>query len=234
MTHWLGLLAVLFAFSDWIMKCKAVCWFRNITKPAVLLCLIGWLLMSTCLTPIGCQDLDQTGLTWILLGLFLFLVGEIVFMMSIRIIGLWKIFFLTGYISYIFSFGRILPAKSYWLPGWILMIFIGLVSARYFRKLTQGLDTQWTPRLVLAIGTNIIIISGVLLAALNTLLNTEWHYSSSIIVCVGALILYIFDFLSMQISFGHLLLFDHPKAILYFHFAQIMLVFGTIIQYLYY
>lgn len=229
-----GLLVVFFtaAVLEWVGEHRENQRLIYASKPVALLSLMVWVWVRMGAAGVRMTSL-KPGLTWFVMGLGLCLLGDVFLMLPPErffLPGLGS--FLLGHVAYTVGFKPEFPPERAVLPGWILMVLVGLVSASITRRLIRGLRAGGRGRMVGPVVVYAVVISVMLYAALTTLLVFRWHYSAALLVSVGAVLFYVSDILNAWDRFVLKLPMGRVKIMMTYHLGQLGIAAGVVVHYL--
>ena len=224
---WMIPFVLFLAFLEWVSEIKNNNLLKYITKPATMIVLIAWVLLTA-----GQADGYSPGLTWFVIGLVLCLFGDIFLMFPPErffIPGL--VLFLLGHIAYILGFGVCSFTERTMIPAILLILFITIVGLRLFKSLKAGLKASGKERLIIPVGVYSVVISYMLFSAAYSFLTPEWSTSEAYLVVSGALLFYISDILNAWERFVPLYNNARLKIMITYHLGQILLVVGATLHF---
>lgn len=198
-------------------------WFKLeiVTKPAVMLCLFLWLLISVGL---------EGAVFWFGLGILLSLVGDVLLMISLdRFFLLGLVAFLLAHIFYVIGFNIPLPALSAWSV--ILVILIGWGGSKIIRRILVSVDEKGQGRMRMPITLYSMVISIMLLSAMIKLNDLTWNASAALLVSLGAFLFYISDIILAWNKFVNPITHGRIYNIAAYHLGQILLIAGIVAQF---
>lgn len=214
------LLALVFALADWYCVAAGKIKLRWFTKPAVILTLlVGFTL--------GGGWHGQT--YWFGMGLIFSLAGDVFLVLPPRFFLAALSIFLAAHIMYILGFSQGLT-----LPGWgAAFPLSGLIVADFFayHRLRQALVARTKGRwLRFPIHLYQIIISLMLLTALQTLWRADWPGSSAWLASAGALLFFVSDTILAYNRFVALIRGGKLLVIITYHLGQAALICGVLLR----
>jgi uncharacterized membrane protein YhhN len=221
------ILVMLTAATDWLAVARGWKKVEYAAKPVTMLVLVALLFEFG---GFGALPLICFGL-----ALFFSLAGDIFLMISYyRFSNRWffpgLIAFLLAHVSYIVGLNSPLPNVSpLWSMG--LAIVLALGAARLLRRIIAGIRQKGLPRLVLPVEVYGTVITLMLLSALLTLYNAAWKSSASLLVASGAVLFYFSDILLSWNKFVNPIRNGRLANIILYHFGQVALVAGVLLQY---
>ena len=172
--------SIVLAVLHWIFTARTFQMGIYLTKPTVMLLLIGWLVFS------GMHQ-GVLPLLWFVLALTFCLGGDVFLMLPERWFRAGLAFFLVGHIFYIAGFSAtVTPKHSAAAAALIALLLVG-VGMWVVRKLFAGLEAHDKKNLRIPILAYAIIISIMLFSASRTLFDPLWPASAGWMACMGAL-----------------------------------------------
>ena len=216
-------IALVIATINWIAVAKKWVMIIYITKPAVILALISWLILNG-----GLQGQSF----YFIIGLVFSLAGDIFLMLPNEKFIAGLISFLLAHIAYILGFSSGIPDFS--IAGLILLILVGLNAFVIFRRISDGLKSLGQDTLQIPVLFYTIIIGIMLVSALLTMVspNSEWNPFPSLLVSFGAVLFFVSDTLLAWNKFVVPIKFGNLMVIITYHFAQITITLGAGINFL--
>ena len=191
-----------------------------IAKPAVMVCLLIWLYLTT-----GLQGVPL----WFGIGVLFSLAGDIALLFIDRFFMLGLIAFLLAQLAYLVGFSFPFPQSvGVWALG--IAIVIGLSAVRLLRRIVAGVQ-RTKPRLagpVIVYGT---VITLMLLSALLTLFRPEWKTTPALLVSLGAFLFYLSDIILAWNRFVTPIKNGRLLNIGVYHLGQIALIVGVTLQF---
>ena len=177
-------IALVIATINWIAVAKKWVMIIYITKPAVILALISWLILNG-----GLQGQSF----YFIIGLVFSLAGDIFLMLPNEKFIAGLISFLLAHIAYILGFSSGIPDLS--VAGLILLILVGLNTFEIFRRISDGLKSLGQDTLQIPVLFYTIVIGIMLISALLTMVspNSEWNPFPSLLVSIGAFLYFVSD-----------------------------------------
>ncbi|MBN8657978.1 MAG: lysoplasmalogenase [Anaerolineae bacterium] len=217
------LLIAAFAFAGLEALALQKNWFKLeiVAKPAVMLCLFFWLLLTVGL---------EGALFWFGLGILLSLVGDVLLMISLDrlfLMGLGA--FLLAHIFYVIGFNIPLPALSAWSV--ILVVLIGWGGSKVIRRILVSVDEKGQGRMRLPIILYSMVISVMLLSAMIKLNDLTWTASAALLVSLGAFLFYLSDIILAWNKFVTPIPHGRIYNIAAYHLGQILLIAGVVAQF---
>lgn len=192
-----------------------------VAKPAVMVSLLVWLYLTAGL---------QGASLWFGIGILFSLAGDIALMFIDRFFMLGLIAFLLGQISYLIGFNTPPPqAVTSWNIG--LAIVIGLGSARILRRIVESTRAKGQNQLVVPVIIYGIVLTLMLLAAMQTFFRPEWDATAALLVGFGAALFYFSDIVLARNQFISPIKNGRMLNIGMYHLGQIAIVVGVGMQF---
>ena len=223
-------LTFIFAALEWTAEYKRIRWLIYLTKPAMMLALIAWVWTYSDL-PSLLGNPKTFPLFWFVVALVFCLAGDVFLMLPERFFLPGLIAFLIGHIFYIAGFGGVFPPQGTYWPGVLVALLVILTGAGVYRRLAQGMDASGNTRMKIPVSIYALIISIMVYAALTTLLDNQWHYTSALWVSVGALLFFISDILNAWRRFVEPIPNARITIMVAYHLAQIALALGAVLHF---
>jgi len=218
--YFLLLLALAFAILNWLAVARKWKPVEYVSKPAVTLALLAWLW--------------QTGkmhgpLTWFAVGAALSVAGDVFLMVprDLFIAGL-AAFFLAQ-LAYVVGFNPTPPPVSAF--GLVATVILGLIVWRAYARLAQGLAARGAVGLRLPVLAYAIVISLMVLSALQTLIRPEWGPTHAALVAGGAVLFLISDLTLAWDRFVAPVSRADLKVIITYHLAQFGILLGAALHF---
>jgi uncharacterized membrane protein YhhN len=220
-------LAFIFAGLESLALWKGWRKLEFVAKPAVMVCLFIWLSGIA-----GQQEalLPLTGITWFGIGVLFCLAGDIALMFIDRFFMLGLIAFLLGHVAYLIGFNSPPPQTlTFWSIAFAIVI--GMGSVRVLRLILGSLHAKGQNRLVVPVVIYGIVITLVLLAAMQTLFRLDWDATAALLVSLGAALFYLSDIILAWNRFVSPIKNGRMLNIGLYHLAQIGIVVGVALQF---
>ena len=169
-------LAAVFAALDWIAVATRRRRLESFAKPATMLGLILWFATILPAVPAAAG-------TWFLLGMGLFLAGDIFLMLPpIHFIkGL--LAFLLGHIALIVAFN--LPQPIFHPLSFVFIAVIGASAIFLVSRINQGLRAQKQGELIAPVIAYGLILGLTFFSTLSTFLRVDWPPLAAILAAIG-------------------------------------------------
>lgn len=217
---WL-VLAVVFAGLEALAVWKGWHRLEFLTKPAVMVCLLLWLVLRT-----GVED----SMLWFGLGILFSLVGDVLLLAPqdrMFIAGL--VAFLLTHICYLLGFREQLLHPQLWTL--VVMFFILLNGIRLLRRIASAMHASGQTALVKPIIFYGLVVSLMLAAAMSTLSDPAWKAGAALLVSAGAFLFWASDLMLAWNKFVSPLRSGRLPIILSYQLGQIALIAGVISQF---
>jgi uncharacterized membrane protein YhhN len=210
--------ALVIAAINWLAVAKKWVKIKYITKPAVPLALIFWLILNG-----GFQG----QLIFFVIGLIFSIAGDIFLMLPNEKFVAALVSFLFAHIAFILGFSSGIPNFS--APGLILLILVGLNAFEIYRRISNGLRSRGQESFITPVLIYAIVISLMLVSALLTMVgpNSEWNPFPSMMVSFGALFFVFSDTLLAWNKFVNPIKFGDIFVIVTYHLALITITLGA-------
>lgn len=219
-TGWLAA-TLLLALMDWGAVAMGWTRARVVTKPAVLLALIGWFWQ------VGGW---QGPLLWFGLALVCSLFGDVFLLQLDRFFVPGLVCFFAAHVFYLIGFNATPPAMS-----WLSVIFLVLVAAAYgvvFPPILHALgrDPQTAPLRppVILYG---VVISLMLLSALLNVQRAGWAFAPALLTAFGAALFFLSDSLLANNRFCRPLRHGELGVIVTYHAGQLAIIAGVLMRF---
>ncbi len=188
------LLPVFFlAALDWYALATGRTRLGYFSKPAVILALIAWVWVTSDFPTIYFSDAGM--IKFIVFGLGLSLVGDVLLMLPQRPFGWGLAFFMFAHLCYTYGLiGGYFPDYAH-APTALLGGLVLLVALRLIYSEVRILRKKGAKQYIIPLAFYILAISGTVFAASSRLLERRWPYSWGYVVSIGALMLYVADIL---------------------------------------
>jgi uncharacterized membrane protein YhhN len=216
----LFLIPLLIAVVDWIGVAKNWIRLRFMAKPGVILALLVLLWVFT-----GYQGRT----TWYALALVFSLAGDIFLVLPQDRFRPALLSFLLTHISYIIAF-RNTPSFPI-LAALLLLIGLVVSNVILYIRVAEGLARAGKDKLKIMILLYQLVISIMVLCALNTLWLDNWTPTSAIWLSAGALLFFCSDSILSWNRFVRPISFGRLKLTVAYHLGQIALIIGAILHF---
>lgn len=227
--------AAIFALFDGWAAAAAHRRVEQITKPAVVLVLIG----AVCLAVVRLNKgfLAPGGLDY---GILPFLVG-LIFSFAADILRIWDrrspgmnlLAFAPVHIAYTIGFNPIPPAKpQHLIVAGLILILVALPTAQVYRRVAAAIEPQSSLQQKVVAGLYSFLVGLMFAAALFTMMRGGWQPFAALAVVAGAAafcLSFVLRAWSHWITpFGRLTFADTIT----YHLGQILIITGAVLQYL--
>lgn len=220
MNNFFFYLALALAILDWVAVARQSKPLEYIAKPGVMLALLLWLAQNSALS--GAMLLFALGMAFSLAGdVFLMLPREQF------IAGL--VSFLLGHLAYIAGFNSSLPQPNLLMLLWL--VIVGIIASKLYGHISAGLLAHGQSKLKLPVLAYSMVISVMLISALNTLARpTEWEISAALVASLGAALFFASDSLLAWNKFVRPLPYGRLLVIIAYHLGQFGIALGAAMQ----
>ena len=213
-------IALLFAMTDWVSEAKGWRSITYIARPAVIVFLFAWLISMG-----GVSG----SLAFFALGLIFSLSGDIFLMMHSDRLMLGLASFVIAQLTYTAGFNPTPPPVT--LPLMAIVLLVGLVASRLFRRIAAGLTSTGRPNLKAPVLLYSVVISLMLISALATLTRPEWSAASALLAASGAILIFLSDTSLAWNKFVHPIKHGRVITLSTYHIGQVLLTIGAVLHY---
>ena len=220
-------LSIGFALAHWYFVFREHRKGIVITKPPVMIFLILWVLFTI---PDIFSRTVEIGLlpAWFLWGLVFGLIGDVFLMWPDRFFLPGLLAFLVNQVLYLIGFGTYYaPNEAPTIQG-VLYIFFWITLMIVVYLLFRGMDRSGKTRMKLPVGVYAVIISMMVVAAIETFFF-HWPRNASILVSIGAVSFYVSDIMNAWSHFVGDIRFGRLKIMSTYHLAQILITAGIVL-----
>lgn len=168
--------AAVFAVLDWIAVATNRRRLEYVTKPATMLGLILWFATTLPAVP-------ATAGTWFLLGMGLFLAGDIFLMLPPVNFIKGLLAFLMGLIAYIVAFN--LPQPIFQPLSLIFLAVIGAIAVFLLRRITRALRANKQGELIGPVIGYAVVLGLTFFSTLSTFLRVDWPPQAAALAAIG-------------------------------------------------
>jgi len=215
------LLAIVFAALEALALTKGLSALERVAKPAVMVCLLVWLYLST-----GLQGL----MLWFGVGILFSLAGDVLLMLSLdRLFAFGLLSFLLAHVSYIMGFKDQFASAS--AGSFLLVVILTISATRLMRRIVAAMRTKGQNRLVIPVIIYSTVITVMLFAAMTTIFDPAWTTGASFLVSAGAFLFFVSDIILAWNKFVSPIKNGRRLNIALYHFGQIGLIAGIISQF---
>ncbi len=214
-------IALTAAALDWLAVARSWKPLEIIAKPGVMVALLLWLWQAGAFT---------TYLTWFGIGLAFSLLGDIFLMLPRERFIPGLVSFLIAHLAYVVGFNASLPPLN--IPSLILALLVGVTAAQIYRGVSAGLAASGNQRLKLPVLAYSGVISLMLLAALLTLLRSDWNTGAALLASAGAFLFFLSDTFLAWNKFVKPLPLGKLRVIVSYHLGQFLIVLGAMLHFL--
>ncbi len=180
-------IALGFALINWIAATKKWKWLVYITKPAVLLALIAYVVQ---LRP---YLISPTGhFNWLLVALIFSMVGDIFLMLPGNLFIPGLISFLMAHVAYIISFASI-STFSFNAAFVIVIVMVALTAYQIFQRISDTLKHTNNTKMQIPVFIYIGTVAIMVIMALHTLVSNSFENYRALFASGGALLFLVSD-----------------------------------------
>ena len=210
-TAWLP---VGFALLDWIGIRLRWDRLQPVTKPAVMLAVLAWILIAG--PGLG------TPIVWFFAGGLFSLVGDILLLPTLNRFPAGLAAFLAAHLAYIIGLNTTpFPVNA---STFLLAVIVALLTFRAARVLVAALDPSGHPALKTPVRIYTLVLALSLLSGLSTLARDAWAPGPALLAAGGTLLLTISDILLAQNRFSIASAGARLKVRISYHTGQLMLI----------
>ena len=208
------------AAIDWLAVARGWKPVEYIAKPAVMLALLGWVALQS-----AAARAWPPPLSWFALGLCLSLLGDVLLMLPARLFLAGLVAFLFAHLAYIagFSIGG-LPLG---LGTLALAVPMAGAAAWLTWRVAKGLAARGAHKLQAPVAGYSLVLSLMVMAALTTLIRSDWARVPAVLVAAGAVLFFASDGLLAWNRFVAPLRHGSLLVIVAYHLGQIALIAGV-------
>lgn len=214
------------ALLDWIAVARGWKRIETIAKPAVMVLLLGWLILT---------GLPNVNLICFTSGIFFSLLGDVSLLLSASkdsnrwfLIGL--VAFLLAHVAYILGLNIPLPNVSL-LWSVVIALLLAFAAGRILQRIIAALLQKGQRSMVRPVGVYGVVITLMLLSAFLTLYNPKWGTLTAGLVALGAMLFYFSDVILAWNKFVSPIKNGRVINMVLYHLGQIALVSGVILQF---
>ncbi len=215
----------LVAILDWIAVGRGWKRVEYFAKPAVMVLLLGWLVVT---------GLKAVPLICFAIGIVFSLAGDVFLLLPSGASNRWFMLglasFLLAHLAYIAGLNMPLPDASPFLSIAIALV-LALAAARLLRRIIAGLLKKGQKGLVLPVEIYGVVITVMLLSAFLTLYNSHWNSGAAVLAALGAMLFYFSDMVLAWDRFVNPINHGRVYNMILYHLGQITLVAGVILQF---
>jgi len=221
MTYTFLIITLIIAIIEWIAVAKRWRKVEYITKPAVMVALLLWVVEIG-----GFNGL----LLPFILGLIFSLAGDIFLILPKEQFIAGLLSFLLAHLAYLMGFNRPVPAFN--LVTLILAVAIGLAGWQVYRRIAAGLEKSGKEKLKIPVLIYSLVISLMLLSALMTLARPDWQAGAALAAALGAMLFFISDLALAWNKFVAPLPGGRVVTMSTYHVGQMLILLGAAWQFL--
>jgi uncharacterized membrane protein YhhN len=214
------------ALLDWLAVARGWTVVEFIAKPAVMLPLLGWLVVT---------GLTSAPLICFALGIFFSLLGDVSLLLSsARSSNRWFMAglgaFLLAHIAYIVGFNiPLMDAPVFWSIA--IALLLAFAAARILQRLITALYQKGLNSMVRPVAVYGAVITLMLLSAFLALYSPRWPTLNSSLVALGAMLFYFSDIILAWNKFVTPVRNGRVINMVFYHLGQIALIGGVILQF---
>jgi uncharacterized membrane protein YhhN len=192
-----------------------------ITKPAVMLALIAWMVF----------EVGVSGPLFLFtLGFFFSLIGDICLMLPREQFIGGLVAFLIAHVCYIIGFNFQAPPVT--AVTLVMVAVVAVIAVLVFRPLRAGLLAKGHKSMLPPVQIYTGVISLMFLSAMVTLVRPNWGMTSAVLVSLGALSFFLSDTMIAWNRFVAPLRHVSLKVMMTYHLGQILIALGVAIQFM--
>lgn len=219
MTYTTLYFALAIAVINWIAATKEWKILVYITKPAVMILLMTWILLD--------NHFPSRLLVWVVVALGFSLAGDVFLMLPDKWFLPGLVAFLLAHVAYIIGFLQILPTFN--IPTLIIAAMVAATSYQIYRGIAAGLKRKGRESMRLPVLAYTIVISVMLFLALSAVTRRS-ETTAALLMGAGALLFYLSDTWNAWHRFVEPLSHRHLKVMASYHIGQILLTLGALIR----
>jgi uncharacterized membrane protein YhhN len=214
------------ALLDWLAVARGWTVVEFVAKPAVVLLLLGWLIVT---------GLTSLPLICFALGIFFSLLGDVSLLFSsARSSSRWFMAglgaFLLAHVAYIVGFNiPLMDAPLFWSIA--IALLLAFAAARILQRLTTALYQKGLNSMARPVAFYGGIITLMLLSAFLALYSPRWPTLNSSLVALGAMLFYFSDIILAWNKFVTPIQNGRVINMVLYHLGQIALIGGVILQF---
>jgi uncharacterized membrane protein YhhN len=220
--NYLFLLAALaVAVLDWLAVAKSWKPLEYVAKPGVMVALALWLWQAGAFS---------SHLAWFALGLVFSLLGDVFLMLPREQFIPGLVSFLLAHLAYLVGFNASLPSLN--AASLLLALLVATTSVQIYRGVSAGLVASGSQGLKGPVLAYSAVISLMLLAALLTLLRSDWNTGAAVLASAGAFLFFLSDTFLAWNKFVKPLPLARLRVIVSYHLGQLLIVLGAALHFL--
>lgn len=213
-------IVVLSAVLDWLSILFRWQHFKVITKPLVILLLIGWLFAMTSF---------QGDSRLFVLALVFSLIGDIWLMLPAGFFLFGLVAFFIAHCIYIWAFAQNLVISP--LLVFVLVLALALVSVVYITQIRVGIKrTRGARRLRYLAAAYCVILTIMMVAAISTTGNPAWQLGYAVLVAIGGMLFFLSDTMLAYDRFVKPIANGRLWVRITYHLGQILMICGAALQ----
>ena len=212
--------AAVFAALDWIAVATNRRRLEYVAKPATMLGLILWFATTLPAVPVPAG-------TWFLLGMGLFLAGDIFLMLPPVNFIKGLLSFLLGLIAYIVAFN--LPRPIFQPLSLVFIAVIGAVSLFLLNRISRALRTNKQGELIGPVIVYAVILGLTFFSTLSTFLRVTWSPQAAVLATIGGGLFVLSDSMFAWNRYVKPIPNGHLITIITYHLSQLFLATSFLI-----
>lgn len=222
-------LALALALLDWYAIWRQIPWLGYLTKPGVMLALLAGLLL---VTEMFTTPQAAGRMVFFALGLLFMLLGDVLLMLPGERFTGGLLAFLIGHVAYILGFGGLPFIQVVIVPALLIGALVVAVSLRVFLHMFRALQASGHSKTPYLVGGYGLVLTGMLIAALSSLIYGGWHIVHAYLVAGGALLFYFSDIMLGWDRFVRSLEHARLKVRVTYHLGQLGIILGMTLRWL--
>ncbi len=220
MTYTFLYIALALAAIHWVAAIKEWKILVYITKPAVMILLILWVVLD--------KHYPGRLLLWVSVALSLSLAGDVFLMLPEKWFLPGLVAFLLAHIAYIIGFLNVWPTFN--IPTLIVAVLVAVTSYQIYRGIAVGLKRRGRESMRLPVLAYTIVISVMLFLALSVVTRRS-ETLPSLLLAAGALLFYLSDTWNAWHRFVEPMAHRQIKVMASYHLGQMLLTMGALLSY---
>lgn len=220
MTYTFLYIALAIAVIHWVAATKEWKILVYITKPAVMILLILWVVLD--------RHYPGRLLLWVSVALSLSLAGDVFLMLPEKWFLPGLVAFLLAHVAYMIGFLNVWPTFN--IPTLIVAVLVAVTSYQIYQGIAAGLKRQGGESMRLPVLAYTIVISVMLFLALSVVTRRS-ETLPSLLMAGGALLFYLSDTWNAWHRFVEPLAHRHIKVMASYHLGQMLLTMGALLSY---
>ncbi len=220
MTYTTLYFALAIAVINWIAATKEWKILVYITKPAVMILLIVWVVLD--------RHYPGRLLVWVSIALSLSLAGDVFLMLPDKWFLPGLVAFLLAHVAYIIGLLYVWPTLN--IPTVIVAVLVAATSYQIYQGIAAGLKRRGRESMRLPVLAYTIVISVMLFLALSWVTRRS-ETVPTLLIAAGALLFYLSDTWNAWHRFVEPLAHRHIKVMASYHLGQMLIVLGALLRY---